>query len=82
MTKVSVVLYYWILIAAALLFTKAAGLMENDMAVIKIVVVVTILYAGVILMSYSKGRAQTGNQEQGNRKRNPDSSGKKGKKKK
>ncbi len=57
MTKVSVVLYYWILVAATLLFVKTAGLAENNEAVIKIVVVITILYVGVVMISRSKGKA-------------------------
>ncbi len=57
MTKVSVVLYYWILIAAVLLFTRTAGLAENNEAVIKIVIIATILYAGVVMLSRAKGKA-------------------------
>lgn len=56
MTKVSVVLYYWILIAAVLLFTRTAGLAENNEAVIKIVIVATILYIGVVMISRSRGK--------------------------
>ena len=57
MTKVSVVLYYWILVAAVLLFAKTAGLADNNTAVIKILIVVTILYVGVAMISRSKGKA-------------------------
>lgn len=57
MTRVSVVLFYWILIAAVLLFAKTGGLAENDSAVIKILIVATILYIGVVLISRSKGKA-------------------------
>ena len=57
MTKVSVVLYYWILVIAVLLFSKTAGLADNNEAIIKILVVTTILYAGVAMISRSKGRA-------------------------
>lgn len=56
MTKVSVVLYYWILVAAVLLFTRTAGLAENNEAVIKILIVTTILYAGIVMISRSRGR--------------------------
>jgi L-asparagine transporter-like permease len=57
MTKVSVVLYYWVLVVATLLFAKTAGLAENNEAIIKILVVVTILYVGVVMISHSKGKA-------------------------
>ncbi len=57
MTKVSVVLYYWILIAAVLLFTRTAGLAENNEAVMKILIVTTILYVGLAMISRSRGRA-------------------------
>ncbi len=57
MTKVSVVLYYWLLIAAVLLFAKTAGLAENNEAIIKILIVTTILYAGVAMISRSRGKA-------------------------
>jgi len=57
MTKVSVVLYYWILVVAVLLFAKTAGLAEDNMAIIKILIVVTILYVGVAMISRSKGKA-------------------------
>lgn len=57
MTKVSVVLYYWILVVATLLFAKTAGLAEDNEAIIKILVVVTILYVGVVMISRSKGKA-------------------------
>jgi uncharacterized membrane protein YkvI len=56
MTKVSVVLYYWILIAAVLLFTRTAGLADNNDAIIKILIVVTILYVGVVVFSRQKGK--------------------------
>jgi heme O synthase-like polyprenyltransferase len=57
MTKVSIVLYYWILVAAVLLFAKTAGLADNNTAVIKILIVATILYVGVAMISRSRGRA-------------------------
>lgn len=57
MTKVSVVLYYWILIAAVLLFARTAGLAENNEAIIKIVIVATILYIGVAMISRARGKA-------------------------
>jgi L-asparagine transporter-like permease len=57
MTKVSVVLYYWILIAAVLLFARTAGLAENNEAVIKIVIITTILYVGIAMFSRAKGKA-------------------------
>lgn len=60
MTKVSVVLYYWILITAVLLFTRIAGLSENNEAVIKILIVSTLLYVGVVLLSRTKGKALEG----------------------
>ena len=58
MTKISVALYYWVLVAATLLFARIAGLADNDMAIIKILIVVTILYVGVVMISYSKGKAK------------------------
>jgi L-asparagine transporter-like permease len=57
MTKVSVVLFYWVLVAAVLLFARTAGLAENNEAIIKILVVTTILYVGVAMISRSRGRA-------------------------
>lgn len=57
MTKVSVVLYYWLLVIAVLLFAKTAGLAENNEAIIKILIVTTILYAGVAMISRSRGKA-------------------------
>jgi hypothetical protein len=56
MTKVSVVLYYWILVAAVLLFAKTAGLAENNEAIVKILIVTTILYVGVAMISRSRGK--------------------------
>ncbi|MDF2654659.1 MAG: hypothetical protein K0R19_1133 [Bacillota bacterium] len=56
MTKVSVVLYYWILVAAALLFARTAGLADNNTAIIKILIVLTILYVGVVMISLSLGK--------------------------
>lgn len=87
MTKVSVVFYYWILIAATLLFTRTAGLAENNSAVIKILIVVTILYIGVVMISLSLGKKRV--EERGvngargrNSKKSGSGSGAKGKKKK
>ena len=57
MTKVSVVFYYWILVVAVLLFAKTAGLAENNTTIIKILIVVTILYIGIAMISRSKGKA-------------------------
>ena len=57
MTKISITLYYWILIIATLLFAKTAGLADNNSAIIKILIVVTILYVGVVLIVHSKGKA-------------------------
>jgi hypothetical protein len=57
MTKVSVVLYYWILVIAVLLFSKTAGIADNNEAIIKILIVTTILYVGVVMISRSRGRA-------------------------
>lgn len=59
MTKVSVVLYYWILVAAALLFARTAGLADNNTAIIKILIVITILYVGVVMISLSSGKNRT-----------------------
>jgi L-asparagine transporter-like permease len=56
MTKVSVVLYYWILVAAVLLFARTAGLADNNAAIVKILIVVTILYVGVVMISRQKGK--------------------------
>lgn len=80
MTKVSVVLYYWILVAATLLFAKTAGLAENNEAVIKILIVVTILYVGVVMISRSKGKVLEEKRAKEGQK-NPASTGKKRKKK-
>ena len=57
MTKVSVVLYYWILVIAVLLFAKTAGLAQNNEAIVKILIVTTILYVGAAMISRSRGRA-------------------------
>jgi len=54
MNKVSVVLYYWILVAATLLFARTFGMAQNDEAIIKILIVVTIIYVGVIMTVFSK----------------------------
>lgn len=83
MTKVSVVLYYWIAVIATLLFSKAAGIADNDMAIIKILIVVTILYVGIVMISYSKGKSLGKNKaEQTNKPFNSSINGKKKKKKK
>jgi len=58
MTKVSIVLYYWILVAAVLLFARTAGLADNNAAIVKILIVVTILYVGVAMISRQKGKDQ------------------------
>lgn len=81
MTKVSVVLYYWILIAAVLLFTKTAGLAENNEAVIKIIAVATILYVGLAMISRSRGKALEQKDDVEGDKKNPSGSGAKRKKK-
>jgi hypothetical protein len=57
MTKVSVVLYYWILVVAVLLFARLAGLADNNEAIIKILIVVTIIYVGVAMISRTQGKA-------------------------
>lgn len=57
MTIISIVLYYWILVAAVLLFARTAGLADNDAAIVKILIVVTILYVGVVMIIRSKGKA-------------------------
>lgn len=82
MTKVSVVFYYWILVVAVLLFSKTAGLAENNTAVIKILIVVTILYIGIAMISRSKGKALEEKRGKEGQKSNSDSSGNRRKKKK
>jgi len=82
MTKVSVVLYYWILVVAVLLFAKTAGLAENNTAVVKILIVVTILYVGVAMISRSKGKALDEKRAKGGQKSNPDSGNRRKKKNK
>lgn len=82
MTKVSVVLYYWILVAAALLFAKTAGLADNNSAIIKILIVVTILYIGVVLISHSKGKSMAAAQGKAQRNGKAVPNGAKRKKKK
>lgn len=74
MTKVSLVLYYWILVVATLLFAKTYGLADNNMAIIKILVVVTILYVGVAMISRSKGKALEEKKGTESQKNNPASS--------
>lgn len=81
MTKISIVLFYWIAVAAALLFAKTAGLADNDMAIIKILVVVSILYVGIVLAVHSKGKSQAEKQGRGTSKNPVNTSGKKKKKK-
>lgn len=81
MTKVSVVLYYWILIAAVLLFTRIAGLAENNEAVIKIVIVATILYIGIVMISRSRGKALEQKRAAAGDSKKPSGSGEKRKKK-
>ncbi len=56
MTKVSVALYYWILVASVLLFARTMGLAENDAAIIKIIIVVTILYVGAVMITLNRGK--------------------------
>ncbi len=82
MTKVSVVLYYWILVVAVLLFAKTAGLTENNIAIIKILIVVTILYVGVAMISRSKGKALEEKRAKEGPKSNPDLTGNRRKKNK
>lgn len=82
MTKVSVVFYYWILVIAVLLFSKTAGLAENNTAVIKILIVVTILYIGIAMISRSKGKALDEKRVKEGQKKNTDSTGNRRKKKK
>ncbi|HVI41659.1 MAG TPA: hypothetical protein VM577_13485 [Anaerovoracaceae bacterium] len=74
MTKVSVVLYYWILVVATLLFAKTYGLADNNTAIIKILVVVTILYVGVAMISRSRGKALEEEKGTESQKNNPASS--------
>lgn len=81
MTKVSVVLYYWILIAATLLLARTAGLADNNSAIVKILVVVTILYVGVVLISRSKGKEIEAKTERNGSKSRGAASGMKRKKK-
>ncbi len=82
MTKVSVVLYYWILVAATLLFARTAGLADKDSAIIKILIVVTILYAGVVMISLSTGKPKVESQRKESQKGSANSSGDKKKKRK
>lgn len=82
MSKVSVVLYYWILVAAVLLFAKTFGLADNDTAIIKILVVVTIIYVGVVLTVFSKGKKLLEKQNMQKQKSNSGISNTKRKKKK
>jgi len=82
MTKVSVVFYYWILVVAVLLFSKTAGLAENNAAVIKILIVVTILYIGIAMISRSKGKALEEKRAKDGQNSNSDSTVNRRKKKK
>ena len=70
MNKVSVVLYYWILVAASLLSARTFGLADNNSAIIKILIVITILYVGVVLITYSKGKKMVESQGKGKQKGN------------
>ena len=70
MNKVSIVLYYWILVAATLLFARTFGLSDNNSAIIKILIVITILYVGVVLITYSKGKKLVESQGKGKQKAN------------
>ncbi len=81
MTKVSVVLYFWVLVVATLLFAKTAGLAEDNEAIIKILVVVTILYVGVVMISRSKGRALEEKRSAAGNRKNPFAPSEKRKKK-
>lgn len=81
MTKISVVLYYWIAVAATLLFAKTAGLAENDGTIIKILIVVTVLYVGIVMASYKRAAKQSGNQGGGSGKKKAASPNRKGKRK-
>ena len=81
MTKVSVVLYYWILVVATLLFAKTAGLAEDNEAIVKILVVVTILYAGVVMISRSMGKGMEEKRSADGNRRNPSNPREKRKKK-
>lgn len=65
MTTVSVVLYYWVLMAATLLLARTAGLADHNSTIIAIIVIVTLLYAGAVLISRSKGRKIEQKQENG-----------------
>ncbi|MBR0598780.1 hypothetical protein [Sinanaerobacter chloroacetimidivorans] len=62
MSKISVVLYYWIAVAAALLFARTAGIADNDAAIIKILIVVTIAYIGLVMIFHSRAKSVTENQ--------------------
>jgi len=81
MTRISVVLYYWILVAATLLFVRTAGLAENNEAVIKILIVVTILYVGIVMISRVKGKALEAKRAAEEQKSSAPSSSKKRRKK-
>lgn len=58
MSKVSIVMYYWITVMVALLFVKFAGFADNNAAFIKVLIIVTILYVGVMVVIFTRGKAQ------------------------
>ena len=58
MSKITIVIYYWITVMGALLFVKFAGFADNNAAFIKVLIVVTILYVGVMVVIFTRGKAR------------------------
>lgn len=56
MSKISIFLYYWILVAAVLLMARTAGFADNNKAIIIILVIATAGYAVTVLRVLSKAK--------------------------
>lgn len=59
MTKLSVVLYYWIFVIAAIIIAKLAGFADDNSAIIKVLIIVTILYVGIMMVYSTSKKAQS-----------------------
>jgi len=58
MTKLSVVLYYWIFVIATILIAKFAGFADDNSAMLKVLIIVTILYVGIMMVYSTSKKAQ------------------------
>lgn len=71
MSKLSVVLYYWIFILLLMLGARLFGLAEDGTTIFVIVAVATILYIGLGMIYATTNRAARSSQQMAARKKKP-----------